>query len=57
MQQPGRGVAMAQQARQVEAGGRGDVFADPDPEGGDEGTLVATMLATMMTVVGRGLKD
>ncbi len=36
---------------------RGDVFADPDPEGGDEGTLVATMLATMMTVVGRGLKD
>lgn len=34
---------------------RGDVFADPDDGGG--GNLVATMLATMMTVVGRGLRD
>jgi uncharacterized protein (TIGR00369 family) len=55
---PGKGEAVIARARVLKPGRtltvvRGDVFA---VEGGDE-RLVATMLATMMAVRGRGLED
>lgn len=55
---PGKGEAVIARARVLKPGRtltvvRGDVFA---VEGGTE-RLVATMLATMMAVRGRGLED